>query len=416
MEVLSVADVYENSTRWQHCGIALIDHISETNQWLMLIPLGDERKRLDICSGDVKDIVYCPKEDVVGLIIKNKNSGMRSLFLKMTTDNEECGTGSLELDYFLLFVNKHSPGLKPQLLSSQKNIQKYLDKANMPDVFTSMYPPRGKKTKINKDGMESLQGWKCCLSEDEESVSCVHRQFRPYFRPYITFVLENMDKGKKRSKKILRNVDNIPKFVMLLSWNHEVHLMKTLGNFFMVHCCSNINCDGFSFLQCSDCMTAHYCSVKCQAQDYDRHRVECRIKSYFREQNYFLCHLLEFHVEKKLGHGDFLRLKTFVRVLNYRVYECFYGALSVTNSRTTEWINRNMLSVLPVVKSKEKMLTMLKERRKHKTKTLKEIRCQVERVYGEDNGLSRVWLRDVNPMNPMQLLDSMMASLFHDFM
>ena len=92
-----------------------------------------------------------------------------------------------------------------------------------------------------------------------------------------------------------------------------------------------------------------------------------------------------------MGHSDFMSLETFVRIFHYRVYECFYGALSMENSKL---VRRFLASVDVSRWSKEKMLTMLKKKRRPRTKTLEEFRSQVEEVYGKANQVSVRLLRD----------------------
>ena len=75
----------------------------------------------------------------------------------------------------------------------------------------------------NLDGGKKV--WKGIISYQRQmfgqrftnSFNLLHRQFRPYFRCYVNFVMKNPINGRE-SKKIIREVENLPEFLKSLSW------------------------------------------------------------------------------------------------------------------------------------------------------------------------------------------------------
>ena len=107
----------------------------------------------------------------------------------------------------------------------------------------------------NLDGGKEI--WKGIISYQRQmfghrftnSFNMLHRQFRPYFRCYVNFVMKNPINGRE-SKKIIREVENLPEFLKSLSWTGGDFIIYTFVLFLEDHICRGKNCGNFTYLKC----------------------------------------------------------------------------------------------------------------------------------------------------------------------
>ena len=73
--------------------------------------------------------------------------------------------------------------------------------------------------------------------------------------------------------QMYQNVVNDPNYGV------EVRLAPQLviPNFLQLHKCWASSCAGFSYLKCKRCMTARYCNVSCQIEDFENHEPVCKV-------------------------------------------------------------------------------------------------------------------------------------------
>ena len=96
-----------------------------------------------------------------------------------------------------------------------------------------------------------------------------------YYQGYANFI-EKHPLNSQDATKLIRDLDNLPKFAMeTLQFNWAQNIYQLAAHFLQNHLCGNRDCGGFSFTKCSKCNTVHYCSRYCQIQDFPRHKKLC---------------------------------------------------------------------------------------------------------------------------------------------
>ena len=95
---------------------------------------------------------------------------------------------------------------------------------------------------------------------------------------YVKFMTNNAGKSRKELIKAIEDIEDIPGFIKNVKHEAEdldilTFLACFLGLFLKQHECKN--CRKYSLDKCSACNWAHYCSVECQEEDFEKHSKVC---------------------------------------------------------------------------------------------------------------------------------------------
>ena len=276
MEVLSISDVYHvdllsdinhlqkpdldssHPAKMQNLGTMVAIKTRKKNQpeeteWILKPFLAPAPYNSLLFDGhEISQIFYHRKTNLVGFTfnftVEETNKFMIMRLASSTDPNPHTGTLD-ELGVFLNICSKIRPDLKPIELFNHRYIKKYLT-----DPVNKLY-----------NAAEIVE--KIFLGK--EDVTDFSSQFfgelmRPYYRPYVYFMLEYHHLNKKAIKKLISSVNNIPAFMKSLSWTNELMLYNALCEFLYRHLCHNPECNGFSLFRCGGCDSASYCNLECQ--------------------------------------------------------------------------------------------------------------------------------------------------------
>jgi len=218
----------------------------------------------------------------------------------------------------------------------------------------------------------------------------VHRQFRPYLRCYVNFVMKNPINGRE-SKKIIRDVDNFPEFLKSLSWSGEDFIIYTLITFFEDHLCREKGCGKFTYLKCPKC-SFPVCSQECNVKSWIAHKEVC--ETFVNGRNMELMVPKFIHAELESIHGEgILTFEDFFKEFSYKLFETFYNAIQTPAILTLIRSRRNFTSF------DCSKLPMLVKKRGAKSPSLQSWRRQISSIYGPDS-----FLLDKERMNSVAMM------------
>ena len=141
------------------------------------------------------------------------------------------------------------------------------------------------------------------------------------------FVMRNQVNSKD-CKRIIRKIDDVPKFMQSLSCSHDC-LEATLFLFLKIHKCRNTGCKKFSFLKCQDCRTSYYCGRECQVNHWSIHKKECQnLQDSFVKQ-FLIPKLIQAEIQNLTSVSN-LSFDIFFKEVSYKVFESFYGSLKTS--------------------------------------------------------------------------------------
>ena len=392
IEVLSISDVYHvdipseiirllqelqldndsSSPKEMHnFGTMIAMKTSDETCW-MLMPLLYPKpySAVFFYADGISKIYFHRKTNLVGFTFRykdeetNKHLIMRLASASAPNDpNRSIGTLD-ELDIFLNLCSKMRPDLEPIEMFNRSYIKKFLT-----DPAMKVHKAEELVEKIFKGTQDALTG--LVLSR------------RPYFRPYVYFMLRNHHLDKKAIKKQISSVDNIPEFMKSLSWTDETMLYTALCGFLCNHACHNLECDGFSLVRCGGCDSASYCNVDCQEKGSRVHN--CEMYQQLRTRRDVVPTIIENFLEKNFfGKKVSISLHSFSKSLMTRIYRSFFGALKnryFLSHIQNDFFNRED-SCIPI-KNNAKMLDLVKRGRD--TQSFYTIRTQLEQSYGRNN-------------------------------
>ena len=113
------------------------------------------------------------------------------------------------------------------------------------------------------------------LSWKKQTYMSSLKWYQVYFKAYVNFV-SKYPITEDGCKKLIRNIDNLPKFCMeTLDWDSPHCIYRVVADFLKFHFCGKPDCGGFSTKKCSVCQSIHYCSAECQREDFQRHETNC---------------------------------------------------------------------------------------------------------------------------------------------
>ena len=323
----------------------------------------DPYDKFMIYSIDIFQIFFCRQNNLVGFIFDyNENEETNSSLVMKLVSDADPGTGYIgELTNFLKFCFKMRPDLQPLDLLNRSYIKKFLT-APMNNLFKA----------------EEIFA-KIFQENPKSEPQTVGESMRPYFRPYVCFMLKHHHLGKKAIKKYISSVTNMPEFLKSLSWTKVDMILTTLVMFLQNHACHNPECDGFSLLRCGGCEYVAYCNVECQEKSAKSHDCEASQRSRYNDD--FLPGWVEHELRICLGKEPSISVYSFSKSLMTRIYRSFYGALQ--NKNLLFYVKGLLSSIGWRNKSSDKMMKLLKKGRS--TQSLFTLRTQLEQTYGPNN-------------------------------
>ena len=307
MEVFAVSDVYVDGSPFVHNGIVIsnttldiCDDCGKTSESFSLSFADiDGTRGFSFQLKEVIDFFVYPIKKIIGFQLSPKYE-QKSIIFDMTVSFP----GDDDL-LFVSFLNDTFQEDTPSILvlNTQKDARKYA---------TSNFT-RGNEVyrRVFTKKIQQLLVW------DTKLLHPTFEFFRPYLRCYNNFVKQNPVK-RREGKKILRKIDNLPKFLELYSGS--LCLLRLLLQTFLVqHICRNPRCKNFSYLKCQACRGIYYCGKDCQIADWNSHREQCQ-------------HIQDIHakvqlVANLLKTDGLISFKAFYSEVSYKSFEAVYDSL-----------------------------------------------------------------------------------------
>ena len=266
VNVFLVEEVYLNDKRLEHLGV-IIFHNAHGCKSLLVPQEGDPLTFNFPNNGDLKtteremgQFFYHKEHEAFGYIYtEKKDVNIFTAFLYDT--GEECVTKGEQLIDFA----KHIPTKKqPHVSNNTKDFKKFISS------FKCIWPKRyfadqvrHRNYRLKPEGLREIY-----------SDLSYHKHF---YEAYVNFVIAHPAMNSKEGKKLIRSIDNIPKFAKeTLRWDSYQWIYILVADFVEMHMCVKRGCGGLSFLKCSRCKIAYYCSEECQNKDFqDQHKLKC---------------------------------------------------------------------------------------------------------------------------------------------
>ena len=219
-----------------------------------------------------------------------------------------------------------------------------------------------------------------------------------FLQLYTDFITKYPTTTRKEAKKIIRAIENVPKFLKW-SWTSPAPMLFTVTTFILTHVCENLKCEKLSLLACDDCRVAHYCDEECQEADWGRHQNICEKMKDERLNKFLIPN--DLFVEMKKVNKKVISFEAFLREIAYKIYETLYN--SIRHELLMRKIKTGMKLCLSQVSRESKVdgiepektrwnfLMLLKEeRRDAKLTTLKDLRHQMKKTYGDTHCFVKV--------------------------
>ena len=378
MEVLTITDAIVAGKRVDHCGVLIL------MPNIVCVPREDGVFKCEIEDKD--QLFYSKKKSCFG-IVKYVNGRVcddgvhdfdeifkTSIFHIATLDLDTSNKN--QIDYLLKFMASHSQPSGIRNFESKTEFEHYMERfENVGDLVEAFWNPRSLSLEKCKTS------WKCCESDEKDSMSCFDRTYRHYLRPYASFLKRNPVE-KQEGKKILGYTKNVVKFVKSLGWENDTLLLEAVSMFLMRHGCENPHCDSFSYLKCQSCLSAHYCNEDCQETDWNEHRLICGHMKMVRERELKVPEFIHDMLQEHYGH-QVMTFQAFFRNLQLKIYEACYNTLKTKEAQN--FVQNCLSNSKFSPKSKTKMLQLLKNENSKKLQLRKELMKQISQAYGPFN-------------------------------
>ena len=268
VNVFLVEEAYLNDRRLEHLGVIIFHNAHGCKS--LLVPQEGSNDPLTFNfpnNGDLKpterelgQFFYNKEQEAFGYIYMDKKDvNILTAFL-YDTDEECVGKGEQLIEFA-----KHIPTKKqPQVSKNSKDFKKFISS------FKSVWPKKYFQDQLKLKSFHQ----KCEGLREIYSDLSYHKHF---YEAYVNFVIAHPSMNSKEGKKLIRSIDNIPKFAKeTLKWNSYQWIYILVADFLEMHMCVKKGCGGLSFLKCSRCKIAYYCSEECQHSDFkDQHKFKC---------------------------------------------------------------------------------------------------------------------------------------------
>ena len=180
------------------------------------------------------------------------------------------------------------------------------------------------------------------LQKTEEGCRRFHQAMKDSQTPQVLWILglykiyilymqekENMKLNPKQfKKKLIYSEDGLTDgkiFRLSGGLVIEDDLIKLCGE---THRCNgtfgNLKCARVSFHKCSNCNMARYCDTKCQASNFQKHKLECQSLAKDQESLRKVHKEIEQFLGNRLDCKLNLDIETFISVLSRKLYEDFW--------------------------------------------------------------------------------------------
>ena len=340
-ELIAVRDVYIDGSPVPHGGILICGKTIES--FVIMLPDIDRTIVISFPLNELKKIFFYPEKRIFGILFTPEYKH-KSMILDMNLAQDDFSY--FKDTFFKMFEDIDTP---VTILRNQKEAKKYV---------TSNFP-RGIEVWRIAFGKKKL------LSRLWDISHPTFEFFRPYLRCYTNFVKENP--VKREGKKILRKIDDLPKFLKLNSGSFSL-LQPLLFSFLVQHSCRNPRCRKFSYLKCQACRGIYYCGKKCQIEDWNSHREYCQQIQDIRAQVQVVPNLF-----KTQGNGP-ISFEAFFSEISYKMFEAVYDSLK--NPDFSFLFGKDS-----ILASRD--ASQLIRRRGIKSRTLKSLMKQVSMAFGE---------------------------------
>ena len=380
MEVffLRVYDVYVNTERVDDFG-GLLSY-RKGNFWKFYIPVKGESGAVTFTQENIDTVFFSAASGgitdfhSVGFVLNDEDDGSRSkkiIILNLGMDMDAHEDAAKDWDIWKAKI------MKPLVQENKKRFWFPNSGLEEPPFLETFYE------------VESFFSSKKFPRSDFD----VSRNFvSSYFlQLYANFITRYPIVTRKEAKMLIRDMENVPKFLKL-SWSSPAPMLFTVTTFILTHVCENLKCEKLSLLVCDDCRVAHYCDEECQEADWGRHQNICEKMKDERLNKFLIPN--DLFVEMKEANKKVISFDAFFREIAYKIYETLYN--SIRHELLMRKIKTGMKLCLSQVSRESKVdgiepektrwnfLMLLKEeRRDAKLTTLKDLRHQMKKTYGD---------------------------------
>jgi len=333
MEVIAISEAWIDGIRVSHCGVILFIECfeDETKCWTICLPKYDGTFKLKFGPEDVQRTFYYPERETAGFLLQSALwKETKSLIVNMFIDEDSNSFDEfniLKKTVSLIFANN---SFRSYTLHTDKEVKKFLTSGsfqldNGEEVWKNTFASSIRGMAPVREMDEVV--WNCCENDVNDSVCCADKCHRPDLRCYVYFITKN-PVNYKEGKKIIRAVEDFPKFMQSLSWCKWFSIFALLTTFIRRHKCLNRGCPNFSYLKCQVCRSAYYCSKDCQVKDWMVHKHFCHEMKTKVERELLIPKLI--HSELQSIHVErIMSFEQFLREIQYKVFESFYDSLQV---------------------------------------------------------------------------------------
>ena len=330
VNVFLIKDAYLNDKRLEHLGVIIFHNAQGCKS--LLVPLEGSNDPVTFNfpnNGDLKtsereqgQFFYNKEHEAFGYIyMEKKDVNMLTAFLYDAS--EECvGRGE-----HLVEFAKHIPLKKqPNVSKNVKDFKKFISS------FKSFWPKKYFQDQLKlKDLHQGSEGLRNIYSD-----LAYHKHF---YEAYVNFILAHPAMNSKEGKKYIRSIDNIPSFAKeTLKWTSYKWIYILVADYLEMHMCSKQGCCGLSFLKCSRCRIAYYCSEECQQSDFqDKHKFKCNDYIESRNLRTAVPNILQTLVTftEDGYNSDPVTFDVFKGELMARVYDYFYEVMIYHHGQST---------------------------------------------------------------------------------
>ena len=344
MEVIAVRDVYVDGSPVVHSGIILC--VETIESFAIISPVIDRLIGTSFQPNEVEKIFLYPEKRILGILFTPKCK-LKSMILDMNLEFPQDEFSYCKAAFYQMFENKV---ISVTTLHNQKEAKKY----------------------VTSNFHRGIEVWRMAFEKKEQSlrlwgIKPIHPTFeffRPYLRCYTNFVKENP--VKRDGEKILRKIADLPKFLKLYYGSFNL-LQPLLISFLVQHTCRNPGCRKFSYLKCQACRGIYYCGKKCQVEDWNSHREHCQEIQDIRAKVQLVPNMLT------NGNG-MISFEAFFSEISYKMFEAVYDSLK--NPDFSFLFGKDS-----ILASRD--ASQLVRRRGIKSRTLKTLKKQVSKAFGE---------------------------------
>jgi len=276
------------------------------------------------------------------------------------------------------FVSKNFNGLQP------------LPKNSIEDINVHIHGFQFQNSKVLMDLKAALGQLR---SRNEEPLAIFQTALKMrYIRLYHSYMhyLHQNSLSARDFKTSIRRSENMPKlFKEEFACESPEMLWFIVYNFIAAHNCKNSkvkrdHCRKVSYLKCSECGFAYYCSKRCQIEHWPIHKASCEIlrnidMEFARSRAVINSHIMK-QIDKIKIQDSPLTFKVFKKEIDRALFTAYFGVIEQTNyfddvlngvfgSNKVVWI--------------EDLQALQKKRYKHLKLSSKKLLPQLISVYGK---------------------------------